>query len=375
MPEGVSVKSPDGRLADNLDVRKSVLSGRAWAEFCDSLKAAGEIILRAETPATEIDRAEGWRYLSRLTRLALESKLEFTDPDFPEFYSLCHKTGKIGADNPDNIYLNATLDGSREYRIRGTLGTVPYISWGTKANRYATDGSMVSTGEIDLRALERERDGTFEIILSQRRQGRNWLPMAADTTFINVRQTFLDRSKEIPAEMTIACIGGAARPRPLTAAQLDSGLKDAAAFVHGTAKLFADLSQDFQRKPNAWIDTEQAYWQFIGGDPNIHYLHAYWELGPDEALILEGPVPDCEFWNFQLDNYWWESLDYRYLPVWVNKHSAKYNADGSVTIAIAARYPGMGNFVDTAGHGNGTMLLRWVSAKTHPVPSLRVVKL
>ena len=60
--------SPDDSL-------ERVLSGRIWEEFCDRLKAAGDVILRPETPITEIDRAEGWRYLSRLTRVALEMML------------------------------------------------------------------------------------------------------------------------------------------------------------------------------------------------------------------------------------------------------------------------------------------------------------
>jgi hypothetical protein len=101
----------------------------------------------------------------------------------------------------------------------------------------------------------------------------------------------------------------------------------------------------------------------------------YWALKPDEALVIESQVPECAFWNIQLDNYWWESLDYRYLPVHVQKGNAKYNADGSVKIVIAAKDLGVGNFLDTAGHTSGTILLRWVDAKTHPIPKCRVVKL
>jgi hypothetical protein len=70
-----------------------------------------------------------------------------------------------------------------------------------------------------------------------------------------------------------------------------------------------------------------------------------------------------------------ESTDYRHLRTHVNKQSAKRNSDGSVTITVARRDPGASNFIDTAGHRTGTMLLRWVSAARHPIPHCRVVKL
>jgi hypothetical protein len=357
------------------DVSARVMSGKSWEDFCDALKEAGQQILRPEAPATELDRAEGFRYLSRLLRLGLESKLEFADTDFPGIYALSHETAKIGADNPDNIYHNATIDGAKEYRLTGARGTVPYFSWATKANRYTIDGTMASTGELDTDSLIVEPDGTFEIILSQTRKGKNWLPMAPDSTMLLGRQTFLDRAMEIPATAKIERIGGPKTPPPLSAETLDRGLREAAQFVTGTARSFAALSQDFQRKPNDWITTEQEHWYKIGGDPKIFYLHMYWALQPDEALIIEGEVPECAFWNVQVDNYWWESLDYRYLPVHVNKTTALYNPDGSVRIVIAESDPGLGNFIGTAGHTSGTLLLRWVDAKTYLVPSCRVVKI
>ena len=132
-------------MADD-DVVGRVVSGATWEQFCDALKAAGKEVLRPETPATELDRAEGWRYLTRLTRVALEMMLEHGDPDFPVFYQASNTTLKIGADNPDNVYWNATIAGDREYRLRGTRGTVKYLSFATNANRYAVDGTLASTG-------------------------------------------------------------------------------------------------------------------------------------------------------------------------------------------------------------------------------------
>lgn len=352
-----------------------VLDGRAWEDFCDRLKAAGQVILRPETPVTEIDRAEGWRYLSRLTRVALEMMLEHADPDFPSFYRASHATAKIGADNPDNEYLNATIAGDREYRLRGTRGTVPFLSFGTKANRYATDGTMASTGELDGRALLLEADGSFEVAVSREPRPGNWLPLAADSSLLIVRQTFLDRPREVPATVSIESMGGPARPEPLSARRLDRGLQSAAAFVVGTARTFADWTQGFRAHPNSLQTLDQSPFWRAGGDPSIFYLHGYWELAAEEALVIETAVPECELWNFQVDNYWMESLDYRYLPVCVNKHTARYNPDGSVTLVVAGSDPGVGNFLDTAGHRCGTMLLRWTRAKEHPVPRCRVVTL
>ena len=77
-----------------------------------------------------------------------------------------------------------------------------------------------------------------------------------------------------------------------------------------------------------------------------------------------------------------ESLDYRYFPVWVNKHTACYEKDGSICLVVAARPPGIKrahNWIDTTGHNCGTMCFRWVkpdvSDQELPHPSTRVVKL
>jgi hypothetical protein len=360
--------SPDESLA-------KVLSGQTWAQFCDRLKEAGQVILRPEVPATEINRAEGWRYLSRLTRVALEMMLEHADPDFPVFYSASHPTAKIGADNPDNLYFNATITGDREYRLRGVRGTVPYLSFGTKANRYATEGTMASTGELDAKDLVVSSDGTFEIAVSRERQPGNWLPLGADSTMLIVRETFLDRLNETPATVTIERVAGPASPEPLTAERVDRGLAAAAAFVAGTARTFADWAKLFQSQPNTLATVDQSLFRKAGGDPNIFYLHGYWAIAADEALVIDTPVPECEVWNFQINNHWMESLDYRYLPVCINKHTARYNTDGSVTFVIGSSDPGYGNFLYTAGHESGTMLLRWTSARQHPIPTCRLVKL
>src|SRR5690606_19750479 len=139
-------------------------------------------------------------------------------------------------------------------------------------------------------------------------------------------------------------------------------------------------ARDFQAHSNELPLFDPARSDRAGGDPNIRYYHSHWALAPDEALVIESEIPECEHWNFQLNNYWMESLDYRYHPIHVNKHSAALRADGSVRIIVAHEDPRAGpddplNWIRTLGHDSGTMCFRWVRANAHPQPRTRVVKL
>ena len=91
--------------------------------------------------------------------------------------------------------------------------------------------------------------------------------------------------------------------------------------------------------------------------------------------MLEPGVDECRAWNLQTDNYWMESLDYRYHRVHVNKHTAHYRADGSVRIVIAGRDPAVPNWLDTAGHRCGTLCFRWIGAEEIVHPTTRVAKI
>ncbi len=112
---------------------------------------AGDTVLAAGTPEGALDRSEGLRYLTRLLRAGLDSHVESADPRYPRFYQLANETIKIGNDNPDNVYHNANVSGAYEYRIIGNRGSVPYLTFGSKGGGYEKDGTMVPTGQLDLR--------------------------------------------------------------------------------------------------------------------------------------------------------------------------------------------------------------------------------
>lgn len=355
-----------------------VTSGKSWAEFCDNLKTAGNVLLSPGAPMDPFQQAEGMRYLSRITRAGLEAYVEYADPSFPRMRRMVHETVKMGADNPDNYYMNAQISGEYEYKIIGKRNTIDFISFHTQNGSYGSTGGLAPCGKIDDAELVLEEDGSFEIYVTREPQGKNWLKIEAESTLLMVRQTYADRSKEKHAEMEIVSLSGIERPGPLTTKQLDEGLKAASMMVGGASMLFTRWAKGFQKHVNQLPLFDPEVSNAAGGDETIIYYHSYWKLEPDEALLIEVTPPACDAWNFQLNNYWMESLDYRYHNICINKHGATYEADGSVRVVVAHEDPGMANWIETASHNEGTMCWRWY--RVHPgsqavQPSCSVVKI
>ena len=355
-----------------------IISGKSWAGFCDELKTAGNVLLSPGAPLDPFQQAEGIRYLSRLTRAGLEAYVEYPDPSFPRLRRMVHETVKMGADNPDNYYMNAQISGKYEYKIIGKRNTIDFISFHTQNGSYGSTGGLAPCGKLDNNQLLTEEDGSFEIFVTREPHGKNWLKTEEDTTLLMVRQTFADRSKELPAEMEIISLSGIERPGPLTTKQMDEGLKAASMLVGGASMLFTRWAKDFKKHTNRLplFDPEKS--NAAGGDDTIIYYHSYWKLEPDEVLLIEVMPPECDAWNFQLNNFWMESLDYRYHNICINKRGAFYEPDGSVRVAVAHEDPGMPNWIETANHTEGTMCWRWY--RIHPgsealEPSCSVVKL
>ena len=351
-----------------------LMSGKSWDDFCDALKGAGQTILAEGSPSSSLDRAEGFRYLSRLTRAALETFVEYADPLAPVLHRPVHETAKIGADNPDNYYQHASLSGEHDYVIRGQRGTIHYLDFATQSAGVASSGDSEQGGHLDATTLDIDDEGRFEIQVSCLEKPGNWLRMTPDTNAVIVRQTYQDRSNEIPADLTIERIGGDGRPTPLTAASLDQRLAQAGGLVVACSSLFSGWAEGFQSHSNQLPKFDDSISMGAGGDPNICYYHSYWELGPEDALVIDVMPPECKSWNFQLDNHWMESLDYRFNTIHVNKHTAQYADDGSLRIVVAHDDPGVSNWINTVGHAQGTMCFRWIRASEHPQPQTRVMK-
>ena len=345
-----------------------LMDGRVWEDFCESLKRAGQLVL-ANAPADAFDRAEGLRYAGRIASYALRNFIEESDPAAPQLAAL----PKLGGDNPDYLYSRAAISGEFEYRLRGTRGEASFLGFGSYHGDVGTEEGLRVSGYLAGAELETDGEGNFEIGISCREQPGNWLPMLPETSQLMIRQALVDRRRQRPAQFEIERLGERGAPRPLDAETYTRQLQQAGSYVEGAIAQFLAWSRNFAESPNQVLPLDPTLAGNAQGDPNTHYYGGYYEIGADEALLIDLQPPACEYWNLQLCNHWLESLDYEHHVVHVNHHGAVPDATGRVRVVVAHREPALPNWLDTAGHQRGGMFLRWVGTPDPYDPQCRVV--
>jgi hypothetical protein len=328
----------------------------------------------------ELGVAEGYRHLTHLLGYAFDLYLE-GDAERPVFTPLASPTQKMLGDNVDSLYHFAPLRGDRRYRIRGQRGNEVYLAfcvYGGKPDGEWSERVVANLSQRDLRCAP---DGTFEIILgaepglaAEPPAGTTAIALAPDAVCVIVRQYFMDRSAIRPAAFRIEALDPAPPPPPLDDATLARRLGAVATFIRETiqfAPLPSGLPPNLLGPAMPWNPNVPGW-----GTPDNVYSLGLFRLEADEALVIEGRSPRCIYFGAQLWNRYMQSLDYRYHRVSLNSAEIAFEPDGSFNLVVAARDPGMPNWLDTAGHREGVVFCRWLQADELPEqPTSRVVRL
>jgi hypothetical protein len=354
---------------------ETVRSGAVWEEFCDALKRSGELVLENGRDET-FERAEGYRYLARVTRHALKSFIDPPDPARPCFD---HDTPRIAGDNPDFRYGTCAVNGAWDYRIRGRRNDAFDIGIGSYYGGLGTKQGLQCSGYLSLNEMESDADGSFEVVASQQEKPGNWLPMTPETNNITAREVLLVRRSDRPAELSIERLAppgeSPAPPGPPDPEALARAVQAAGLFAGGVVRQFMGWTHSFASHPNEIRKLDPELLKVAKGDPATRYYNGYFDLADDEALVVDLAPPECEYWNIQVANHWLESLDYMNHDTHVNHRTASYADDGTVQVIISKRDPGLPNWIDTVGHDRGCIALRWTKAAHDSQPRTRVAKL
>jgi len=342
-------------------------SGAAWAHLLAKLQAASATVLSDSVPHNPADRAAGFRHLLVLLWIGIDDSLRRdSSPVLAVRPSNTDAIFKWGMDCPDCIYTGSGLRGGDTYRLWGNRGTARYVGLQTMAG-------MASTANVLLDEIERAPNGDFEIILSADEHPGNWMPIADDATQLVVRHFFYDWDTEVASTLSIERLSG---PPPVAAsdavdpqAAMARQLVALGDFVEANLDFFLQFARP--ERPNTFNPPFDG--TAMGAAAENRPVMGSFQLAPDEALVVEVEPPRGLYWSYSLGNPWWETIDYGRHQSSLNGHQAVVDEDGLLRVVIAHRDPGVANWLDTAGHSEGPIILRCVRTETAPVPTTRVV--
>jgi hypothetical protein len=325
-----------------------VMQGEEWAGLLASLAEAGQLALEV-TPAAAVDRASTFRGLLQMLYFGLERTLGSADPQRPVFSRPWPvHLFDYGAGNPDGIYRTVALRDDVTYRIRGRVGNAAFLSF------EFFDG-VRQTGSLLPRHLAAATDGRFEVLFGPHEQPGNWLKVVPGTSYLLTREFFADWDAASASELEIEAVDAVPGEWPVMSAdRVAKELESLGVWLVETVRVFGGMQtvsvRDFA---NAFKP------QPVRADSDLPTIfHGFWELAPDECLLIETPAPRADYWGFQLSNSVWNTLDFANRQTSLNTSQAAIDADGMIRLVVAATDPGVPNWLDTMGHRQGAIHVR-----------------
>jgi hypothetical protein len=341
----------------------------AWSDACERLEALGRRLRDDDFPGGDADRARGAMHLAEQVLCWTGWSVFHADPRRPRFQRQNDLITQWGGPNADNVYRHARVEPGRRYRIRGRMhaceelvlavraGFMHQPTWGTLLEVTATELGLGPGDDIDISV----GDG-----------GQVPLPDGALT--ISIREYYFRWDEAEPATMVIECVDDdavAPAPRPTSAevaARLDEGVLGA---EHSFEYWNRYLREHGERQaPNTFGET----FGLTKGLDAARYGFCFWELGPDDALVVELPRPRARYWSFQLyELAWFELLDVTERQSTLNHTQLVVDHDERIRVVVSHRDPGVANWLDAGGRHAGLLSFRCFWADAAPTSSARVV--
>ena len=323
----------------------------ATLSFRGAVAEAEELIRNPPFEIGEQDLAEGLDYLAGSIRSSLQMAFTY-DMEHPVLVNSTHQYARQGLDNPDAIYLNAHLAPDASYVVSGRRGTTVDLSFQVMDGTYSADGAPGTVTAFDDRELDVAADGSFEWRFGPE------LGLHKGSTLI-VREVYDDWNTEERGHLRLQRLDTAGRPRPApTPDRIAKRYDVAAKLLTGRIRTWFAFPEWFTyREP---VNTLTAPQSTPGGLASQFSSIGHYSLGEHEAMVVTVPV--CEaapYQAIQIGSRWYVSNDYEHHQTSLTRAQAHVDADGMLRYVISERDPGIANWLETCGHPQGVVMLRW----------------
>jgi hypothetical protein len=350
------------------------MSADGWAQLVDGLREAGERLDELVAQLDPTDRADGRRALVRALNNLL-GRVEI-DRDTPELAAFNGWREKFFMDNPNYRYWITDVRDDSGYQISGNIGDSVYQSITVYASSSVANAKAVA--RIDSDAMAIDTDGNFSVTLSptaSESPAALQLPEGSSSVWVRYVNDLVSPARS--GYCRIDPLGAPGPPSDVDPTQIDAQLARVGKFLAQIPLAFGLATSTELEAPN----TVRQWTAMSGGaaftEPGIHYLRGGWQLGADEALLIEGPVIACRHWNIVLYNRFLNSLDYRRHVVSHTGATASLR-DGRFGFVLAHEDPLVPGYdwLGAQGRRFGLFVMRFLQPESEPVlPAVRLVKL
>lgn len=300
------------------------------------------------------------------------------DPEHPDWAPLWNPVYTLQP-NPDDIYYYCPIRGDLTYRVSGNRGTVKMITFNTQRGVSGMIDDVSEVGfynDLDDRDLEIGPGGEFELIFSAERPAGytgNWARMAPEANVMMLRFRSYDWANERDPRLSIECLDPVPPKPRLGPDEILERIRLMAKMPARATKLFFWMQNGVKERVGINVFEPVRY---QGALSKQVYWPAVFELEDGEALIIETELPAIRpYWNIQLNDPYFNAVEYVYRLSSLNGATAKIGSDGKLRAVIALTDPGVPNWLDPAGFKQGTIYGRWYDCDSSPTPIIKRVPL
>jgi len=257
-----------------------------------------------------------------------------------------------GIDNPDSIYRVIPISGDEQYRIHGCVGQTRL----TENFFTLWDPDMGTVDVLDGNDLLLDDDGRFTITVDSQPAGerRNHVQSAPNAHEFYIRDVLLDWATEDPNELSIERLGDPPTNQPMS---LDEQAELTAGFMLRYAEFTTKLARGMcLRAANDFSLAVSG--EKTGMLRNQVYVGGHFALEHDEAFVITVNDGGAAYFTVPIANVWGTTLDIVDRTSTLNKAQARPNADGTYSFVLCKEDPGVHNWLDPCGLGEGMLTLR-----------------
>lgn len=280
---------------------------------------------------------------------------------------LGHTLGGVGTsgDNPDHIYRSSAVDGSGQYELIGKFDPArrpaQFVIASSKlipedqikaipANAAGLGGKTTVLSDRDIRVAP---DGSFRVVIggTAPTDGTPYIALEPGTIGVGFRDVLSDWDRQQPANLVIRRLDSQ-EAKPLDQADLNSRV----------AQRLGSYVRFWSAFPTTWFGGLQpnTISKAVPREGGWGYLAGLrFQLKPDEAILVTTTRGGAQYQGIQVVDPWMIAASGRKHLTSFNPTQVKADADGAYSFVIAARDPGVANWLDTAGLHDGYAVLRW----------------